>query len=77
MRWVHNSIDRLNALIGSTILSVMLGRGEMTLEGRDLEIWTRLLIETDKGWLEVFNALDENGYDFHRHKPEGIFVSCI
>ncbi len=77
VRWVHNSIDRLNAVIGSIILSVMLGRGEMSIQGRDIEIWTRLLIETDKGWLEVFNALDENGYDFHLHKPDGVFVSCI
>jgi hypothetical protein len=77
VRWVHNSIDQINAAIGSTILSVMLGRGEMSLAGRDVEIWTRLLIETDNGWLEVFNALDENGYDFHLHKPDGAFVSCI
>jgi hypothetical protein len=76
VRWVHNSIDRLNAAIGSIILSVMLGRGEMSIGGRDVEIWTRLLIETDKGWLEVFNALDENGYDFHLQKPDGAFVSC-
>ena len=52
----------------------MLGRGEMTIEGRDVEIWT--LIETDRGWLEIFNALDENGYDLHAEKPAGMFVRC-
>jgi hypothetical protein len=77
VRWIQNSVSRLNPAIGATILSVMLGRGEMTLEGRDVEIWTRLLIETDKGWLEIFNALDGNGYDFHLVKPNGIFVSCL
>ena len=49
----------------------------MTLEGREVEIWTRLLIETDKGWLEISNALDENGYFFHLEKPRGTFVSCL
>jgi hypothetical protein len=55
----------------------MLGRGEMSIEGKEIEIWTRLLIATDRGWLEVSNALDENRYDFHVEMPGGDFVSCI
>ena len=48
----------------------------MSIEGTEIEIWTRLLIETDKGWIELFNALDENGYDFHEGQPSGDFISC-
>jgi len=55
----------------------MLGRGEMSIEAKEVEIWTRLLIQVDEGWLEVFNALDENGYAFHAERPAGIFVPCI
>jgi hypothetical protein len=54
----------------------MLGQGEMAVEGREVEIWTRLMIETDRGWVEIFNALDENGYDLHAEKPAGTFVGC-
>jgi hypothetical protein len=77
IRWVKNSIEKINSAIGATIHSVTLGRGEMSIEGRDIEIWTRLMVQTDLGWLEIFNALDENGYDFHLKKPVGTFVSCI
>jgi hypothetical protein len=35
------------------------------------------VIELDRGWLEVFNALDENGYAFHTERPVGIFIPCI
>ncbi len=54
----------------------MLGQGEMSIEGRDIEIWTRLVIETDRGWLEIYNALDENGYEFYAERPEGNLVRC-
>jgi hypothetical protein len=77
VRWVHNALDKLNDAVGAPIRSVMLGRGEMSAKGKEVEIWTRLLIETDEGWLEIFNALDENGYDLHLEKPDGTFVSCI
>lgn len=77
VRWVHNAFDNLNDAVGATARSVMLGRGEMSMGGKEVEMWTRLLIETDGGWLEIFNALDENGYEFHVEKPSGTFVSCI
>ena len=77
IRWVSNSIDRINPAVGTSIRSVMLGQGEMSIEGKEVEIWTRLLIELDKGWLEIFNALDENGYDFHNEKPSGNFVPRV
>ena len=77
VRWVRNGFDNLNGLVGARILSVWLGRDEMSIGEKEFEIWTRLLIETDRGWLEVFNALDENGYDCHRDRPSGTFLSCI
>ena len=38
--------------------------------------WARLLLEFDRGWLEVFNALDENGYAGHATRPDGEWVRC-
>ncbi len=75
-RWQTNRQGKLDAAIGKTIQSVMLGRGEMTIESRDIEIWTRLLFDLGSTWLEVFNALDENGYDLHLVKPDGEFKKC-
>lgn len=77
VRWVENGIERINGMIGSVIRSVRLGRGEFSVESRSVEIWTRLLIQVDDFWLEVFNALDENGYDLHSHMPTGDFVTCV
>lgn len=77
VRWVVNGLEEINTAVGASIKSVMLGRGEMSINGEDVEIWTRLVIELDRGWLEVFNALDENGYAFHTERPVGIFVPCI
>lgn len=77
VRWVINGLEEINAAVGASIKSVMLGRGEMSIGGQEVEIWTRLVIELDRGWLEVFNALDENGYAFRTERPVGIFVPCI
>jgi hypothetical protein len=67
----------MDAAVGASIRSVLLGQGEMSMEGQEVEIWTRLLVQLDTGWLEVFNALDENGYDFHAQMPNGGFITCI
>lgn len=77
IRWVRNSIEKINGALGHPIGSVFIGRGEMSVEGRDLEIWTRLLIEVGSAWVEIFNALDENGYDFHLERPMGTFLPCV
>ena len=77
VRWVRNSVEKINRVIGNPIGSVMIGRGQMSVEDRDVEIWTRLLIDIGSGWLEIFNALDENGYDFHLQRPAGTFIPCI
>ena len=75
--WVQNSIQRIHPVLGAAIRSVALGRGHLSIEGREIEIWSRLLIEVAGGWLEIFNALDENGYDFHARRPGGQFIECV
>ncbi|RCS55922.1 hypothetical protein DTL42_00595 [Bremerella cremea] len=75
-RWKPNGINKITGAIGCTIQGVSLGRGEMSIESRDIEIWTRLVFDLDGKWLEVFNALDENGYDLHLVKPDGEFRKC-
>ena len=77
IRWVNNDIEGINAAVGASIESVMLGRGEMSIGGNPVEVWTRLVMGLDGGWLEVFNALDENGYAFHIGRPAGDFIPCL
>ena len=76
-RWIDGLQSELVSMIGRAVDGVSLGRGEMTVEGQDVEIWTRLIISLGDRWLEVFNALDENGYALHDSKPAGEFVRCI
>jgi hypothetical protein len=76
-RWIENKIVAINGCLGRTIRGVMLGRGEMSIEDREIEIWTRLVIDLEYRWLEIFNALDENGYELHSSKPTGEFVNCL
>lgn len=75
-RWKSNGIQKIIAAIGQKICGVSLGRGEMSIESHDIEIWTRLVFDLGGSWLEVFNALDENGYDLHLTKPDGEFRKC-
>ncbi len=77
IRWVSHGIEGINAAIGTPIRSVMLGQGDVSIGGKEVAIWTRLIIQLDNGWLEIFNALDENGYDFHIEKPLGIVIPCL
>lgn len=76
-RWVANGIAGINGSIGRIIHHVLLGRGEMSIEGRQIEIWTRLVIDLGECWLEIFNALDENGYSLHDSQPVGEFMNCL
>jgi hypothetical protein len=75
-RWVTNSNSLLLPIIGQQLSSAWLGQGEMSMGGSRLEIWTRLLLEFDDNWLEIFNAMDENGYDLHESKPLCEMVRC-
>ena len=75
-RWRTNGIDELRPAIGRRIQRVWLGRGDMSIQSREIEIWTRLVFDLGGRWFEVFNALDENGYALHSVEPEGDFRVC-
>lgn len=75
-RWVPNAIPAFNEGLGKKICAVHLGKGEMTIEDRAYDFWTRVLIELEGCWLEIFNALDENGYRLHLSMPAGEFIRC-
>lgn len=75
-RWKTNGIDRISDMVGRCVEGVSLGRGEMSIKSRDIEIWTRLVFDLGDRWLEVFNSLDENGYDLHQVEPVGEFRKC-
>jgi len=44
-RWKPNGIEKITAAIGRTISGASLGRGEMSIESRDIEIGTRLVFD--------------------------------
>lgn len=76
IRWLRNSVCPIKPAISGQLKSVKLGRGEMSIGDRNVDIWTRVLLEQDHGWLEIFNGLDENGFYFYRNLPAGEFVTC-
>ncbi|MEE2643186.1 MAG: hypothetical protein VX768_21335 [Planctomycetota bacterium] len=75
-RWKSNGLETIRAAIGRSVQGVSLGRGEITSESHDIEIWSRLVFYLGGSWLEVFNALDENGYTLHNAEPDGEFRKC-
>ncbi|GAB4459103.1 MAG: hypothetical protein OHK0037_03890 [Elainellaceae cyanobacterium] len=77
VRWVENTLPALNQALGQRICSVSLGTDNRAIADRRFATWTRLLLELESGWLEVFNAFDENGYEFYATRPEGRFERCI
>lgn len=76
-RWIPNAISVVNEGLGRRICSVHLGRDEMTIGSRRFDIWTRLVIALEDRWLEIFNGLDENGYQLHASMPAGEFIQCV
>ncbi|WP_108816767.1 hypothetical protein [Loktanella sp. Alg231-35] len=75
-RWVSKKIDVIRPALSGTLKSVELGRGRLSIGDQEIEIWTRLILEQDNGWLEVFNGLDENAFHFCQDKPIGEFIRC-
>jgi len=70
VRWECEGIAVLDGVVGKRVMSVAIGKGSMTVEKQKIEIWTRLLFALDDGSvLDVYNALDENGFG---HLPGGI-----
>lgn len=76
IRWVDRDISELDSCIDRTLKNIMLGRGEMSIEGNDVEVWNRLVLEFDGIWFEIYNALDKNGYAQQPRPPEGEFLKC-
>lgn len=76
VRWVENAFEEVNRLIGGAILSVSLGQSCLELEDRKISLDTRLIIETDQGVMDIFNALDENGYAYLPARPQNL-TECV
>jgi len=76
-RWKTNGVAEITAAVGHTLQSVMLGREQMAIGAHEFEIWPRLLFDLGGMWLEVYNALDENGYILHAAQPDGEFRKCL
>lgn len=73
----NHGIREVEPLIGQKICSFYLGKGQMTIEDRDVEIWTRLLLCFEGGqYLEIYNKLDENGYMHHKQMPNGDWINA-
>lgn len=76
VRWVENAIEDINQLLGGVILSVSLGQGYLEVEEKKIPLDTRLIIETDRGVVDIFNALDENGYAYLPTCPQDL-TQCV
>lgn len=67
IRWLCEGVPALDSALEKVVTHVSLGRGEMSIGSQELSIWTRLIIGLEGGEaLEIFNALDENGIEFHK-----------
>jgi len=77
VRWVESEIVEVDRFMGKHLVGVELGRGEMTIDGKDHEIWTRLLLDFGGCWLEICDGLDENAYVVHDRHPTGDFAACV
>lgn len=74
---VVNALPELNPLCGCALRAVYLDATDDHWEGASLVLRRpRLLLEFDRGWLEVFNALQENGYTTHATRPDGEWIRC-
>ncbi|MGH1366367.1 MAG: hypothetical protein ACRBF0_22595 [Calditrichia bacterium] len=63
-RWVENDVPELKPLLKQKLRGVHLAK-EATGE-----LWNRIVLTFDSGLMDVFNAGDENGYQFLATKPD-------
>lgn len=64
VRWVSEGTPDLDNGVGYAVESIALASGEMST-GRTVEIWTHLYLRLSNGGaLDIYNALDENGFSF-------------
>jgi len=73
VRWITNGIQCFSPMIGQKLKNIQLGEGYMEIDANPIEIWTRLALEFDAGWMEIYNGLDENAFAFHKTPPTGNF----
>jgi hypothetical protein len=76
-RWTADSLRPLNSLIGGILKSVRLGPAQMSAGGQEITIGTRLFIEVDDWWLEIFSAQHGNGYAVLSMLPLGDTILCV
>ena len=77
VRWVDDGLPGSTSCIGRKLRRVLLGKGQMSVENVELEIWTRLLFDLGERFLEISNALDANDVEVHSAKPDGDFIDCL
>jgi hypothetical protein len=78
VRWCSENIPLLNNALGQKLESVSLGRGQMSVENNELEIWTRLFLHLTNGVIiEIYNALDENGFNVLSSIIEKDTIKCV
>lgn len=76
VRWVQNAEPALATLVGGHIGAVWLGQDGMSIGAHVLPIWTRVFVGVGGDWMEIYNALDENGYERHHVLPAGVDLRC-
>ena len=64
VRWVSEGSPELDKAVGYSVESVALANDEMIVT-RVIEIWIHLCLRlSNGGMLDIYNALDENGFAF-------------
>jgi hypothetical protein len=79
VRWLYEGIKAMDSVLGAKVASVSIGREGMSIENKEIEIWTDLLIFLDNGLvINIFNALDENGIEvINENDLSGEYRKCI
>lgn len=76
-RWIENGAPWMSSCIGKNLRRVLLGKGQMSIEGQGLDIWTRLVLDLGQRFLEVSNGLDDNCFEVHSACPDDGLVDCL
>jgi len=79
IRWGphHQHHTHLNRALGQRMVGVWLGQYEVRPPNLAAGLWTRVRIDLEQGALEIFNALDENGYAYRDVIPSGVWVDVF
>ena len=74
VRWKTNYAASVCRVLGQSLESFALGGGRVDSWNDDSVDWTRIILDFETGWLEIYNGIDENSFSFHPEKPTGVFV---